>query len=301
MFGWSYIIKAKMIRVCLFTVVCILLGSLHSAQASSYNVNATVLAHSPTVAPQITTPEIDFRTSTNLVGVGGTCQVMSTAIVVSIWRNGSNIGSTMCDKYGTFFLIVGLVSGQNMLLPRSSSVAGQFGPDGLGRRVIYTASAQNDNRASQYENSVPSIVVSDAPPQQNKPTIRTMTPHVYVEPGGDAVMSIVVYDGEAPYELHIDWGDGAVENRSGVPAGTIELRHRYSQQATYAIRIRVTDVLGASTVINLASLSSSLKTLPQTNPEPFNRLWLYLVTSVVVAGVTYTAMHRQITKGFRKS
>lgn len=270
-----------------------------SAQAANYNVNAVVPADPPTIPSQITVPSNGFATTTNSVGVGGTCQVMSPAIIVSIWRNGTSIGSVPCSPDGTFFMIIGLALGNNTLLPRSSSITGQFGADGAAVDVTYTVHPDVPEPTPVAPTSPNEQPTSTPTPLSQEPVtspiISSHEPFYYFESGTDVVLRLVITEGQSPYIMTVNWGDGSIETKTIPQSGPVELRHRYARPATYAIRAQITDVRGVSTSITLTStsLSHDPKTASDQTQRPDKTKTIACAVGLLltICGVLFFASH----------
>lgn len=287
-----------MIRI-IFLIAGTMLFVASSAQAANYNVNAVVPADPPTVPSQITVPSNGFTTTTNSVGVGGTCQMMSPAIIVSIWRNGASIGSVPCSPDGTFFVIIGLALGNNTLLPRSSSITGQFGVDGAAVNVTYAVPPVVSEPTPVAPTSTNEQSASTPTPLNQEPVtspiISSQEPFYYFESGTDVVLKLVITEGQSPYTMTVDWGDGSVETKTIPQSGPVELRHRYARPATYTIRAQITDVKGVSTSITLTSTSFSHDSKAASDetqrPEKRNTIAFAIGLLLTICGVLFFASH----------
>lgn len=263
------------------------LSSVH-AKAVDYDVRAMVPADPPTQAPQISDPIDGFQAATSGLSLSGACQIMSPAIVVSIWRGGAPIGSTTCTGGGTFFLNIGLTSGINVLVARGSSITGQFGPDGVPISVRYVIPEQPSTSPTLSTFSAVDTVTGSVPLVATPATlhIESQQPFYYYADDGLVTLQLVIKNGESPYELVVDWGDGTIETRMYNAAGVIEISHRYTKSSMYAVRAKITDVKGATTTITLTTVTFS-KTIepiaPTLTKTSMTQIWLYAIGLFVLA------------------
>lgn len=304
-FLYIRIIKHKMMHILLIVGTIIGLASGH-ANAVDYDVRAMVPADPPTQAPQISDPIDGFQSGGSALGLSGTCQVMSPAVVVSIWRSGAPIGSTSCTGAGTFFLSIGLTHGVNVLVPRSSSITGQFGPDGTPISVTYAVPVQPaESPVSPPTNS--SEQAADSGSTAPMPTnlyVESQQPFYYYANDGLVTLRLVIRNGDAPYKLVVDWGDGVIEARTYEQPGLITLRHYYKKPSTYAVRAKITDVKGVTTTITLTTVTFSQSIEP---PEPtittasMRQIWLYTVGLLVLGSAMLLYLYEHHFAGSRRT
>lgn len=218
------------------------------AAADSYNVNASVPYEAPSQAAVIEQPA-DGSTFENVQqAITGTCQVQNPAAVVSIWREGTVLGSSECTS-GRFNIPVILLIGQNDLIVKTANASGIYGPDSL-KKTIHV----------KYPPSVEPL-----PPTVNQPTtteardkainqggvsglsLTTETPYEILASSKQVTLRIIVNGGKQPYVLQIKWGDGSTESHSLDQAGTYDFMHTYLTHKNYTVYAYVRDVLGAYT------------------------------------------------------
>lgn len=254
------IMRNKNIATALIFVAC-LLGSLpiSKAQAETYSVNAIVPYATPTQPATIQAPVTGSTVSAALQQVSGTCDVIAPVSVVSIWRDGTLLGSATCSA-GVYSLSVMLVVGQNSLVARTANANGVFGPDSLLSIVTYTPlptivtplpTGQN-----QPANPSQQVTATNAGAQAGL-SLTTQDPFSLITTDNTtATIRVVVGGGDNPYVLSLNWGDGSTETHAIDRAGTYEFTHSYRTQRGYTVFVRVRDVKGVYTEYVYAVVSN---------------------------------------------
>lgn len=233
-----------------FAVILLLVwGTLAgTASADTYNVNASVPYEAPTQAATVISPANGTISSTVQQTITGTCQVKNPPTIVSVWRDGTTLGSTECAA-GSFSLAVMLQVGQNNLLVRTANESGIYGPDSgtifltvkQPTPVVPLPSGVNQptttisHEAATNQGGVSGLIVTTEAPYTVLPETKTAT------------IRVVVSGGQRPYVLQLTWGDGSTESHSLDQAGMYEFTHTYLTHKTYDVRVAVRDVLGAYT------------------------------------------------------
>lgn len=273
------------------------------AAADSYNVNASVPYEAPSQAAVIEQPA-DGSTFENVQQtITGTCQVQNPANVVSIWREGTVLGSSGCTS-GRFSIAVILLIGQNDLIAKTSNASGIYGPDSL-KKTIHI----------QYPPSAEPL-----PPTVNQPTttesrdkainqggisglsLTTETPYEILASSKQVKLRIIVNGGQQPYVLQIKWGDGSTESHSLDQAGTYDFTHTYLTHKNYSVYAYVRDVLGAYTeyvyaiVSGQQSATSQGGTKSTVSDKPAGGqwrfagvVWYYWILLILVLGILFSS------------
>lgn len=241
----------------LFVIIFIFVGVMFMLQrvvsAENIVVTASINAPIPTIPSQITGLSNNFTTSEPLLNVSGTCQILVPATIVQINNNGQVVGSAPCDTSGNFNLAITLVNGPNLLIVKTTNVTNNFGPDSGALTVFYNPP------------TVPVITPIDNPTNINAvpansredtavPDI-TAGPFIVYNPSKEFTWTITLSGGETPYTVTIDWGDGTAETFTNLPAGKLELSHKYSGTKKYEVIVGVTDVLGVKTVQSFVAVT----------------------------------------------
>lgn len=237
--------------------------------AASYNVNASVPFPAPTQPAVIDAQLNGLNTASNTVEIFGTCQAINPVAIVSIWRSGASIGSVNCESNGTFRLTVGLVSGLNTLIARTSSISEAYGPDSSSLSITYTP-AQPSSPGSAPQSTSPSTPnsnlsqSSEAIPGTNQLNIRTPSTFTLMDQKNTVATQVEVNGGQNPYTITINWGDGVTETKVVNASGIYTFEHTFEKQGSYKAIAKVTDVLGSSVDYQFAIVSEQPQPASQT-------------------------------------
>jgi hypothetical protein len=230
--------------IALLTLVVLLVTPVR-AGAEDYNVNAVVPYPVPSQAATITSP-VAGTVHVAQQTVTRSCQAANPPIVVSIWRDGSLLGSGVCTS-GTYNIPIILAQGSNQLIAKTANVDGQYGPDSDTVVVALT-------QPVVVQPLPPSVQQPSSPEQQVTATnagslaglvVATEKPFTLLGSGKNATVQVVVKGGQEPYALRINWGDGSVEMHSISLAGEYEYAHTYQNAKSYSAIMSVRDVRGA--------------------------------------------------------
>jgi hypothetical protein len=247
------------------TLVLLLGASSGLAYGDAYSVSASVPYPAPTQAAVIN-PNLDNTTVNDaLQTIDGTCQVQNPAIVVSIWRGSSSLGSTTCNS-GTFSLQVMLQSGSNVLIARSASISDQYGPD--SQPVTITLNLPNPSTQPPAPNgTTPPSTTGNIRLTTNAGagaglTIIPATPFSILSTSNDVTITLTISGGKQPYTLFLNWGDGSTETYSILAAGGYSFSHTYAHAGKYTTHIQVQDARGALAEYTYIIVSPVKKSAP---------------------------------------
>lgn len=235
------------------------------AHAASYDVNASVPFAAPT-QPAIFTTGLDGSTVTNAeLVLTGTCQLLNPHTSVSIWRNGSVIGSAPCN--GTFSVSVILQQGANTLIARSASVSNNFGPDSSAITLTFALPLTNPPVSPPQ----PGTPVMPTPQTINYGAATELSvvpsqPFTAMSTDNEVAVDIIVSGGKGPYTVQINWGDGVQEIKVVDELGVHRFTHVYAKPGTYTVRGLIRDVLGAVTSFTYAVVSEKVSTPDVESP-----------------------------------
>lgn len=237
----------------LTAVSIVLMGAAPSTvSAASYDVTASIPYPAPTTAA-IIDPSLDGKDSpVDLFTVFGTCEHLSPASIVSLWRGLQLLGSVNCEPSGTFSLVITLISGANTIIARTSSLSENYGPDSTPVTISYT----------------PPLVVNpgqptNTPPKTAQPStdplfVTSPTPFEILHEDKGVTIKIVVSGGKGPYNISVNWGDGSTETSVVADIGSFSFKHVYEENGIYKVVATVTDVLGESKVYQFIVASTSV-------------------------------------------
>jgi hypothetical protein len=223
----------------LFVAIIVLLGIVIPApvvfaaeEQSSVGMEGRISAPPPTQAATISIPRAGQSFSTLPVTVSGLCP---NGLLVKLFKNNVFAGSTQCNN-GSFSLIIDLFDGQNELVARVYDALDQAGPD---------------------SNVVPVTYNADKPNFGGRISLSSAIAKKGANPGQKLVWPISVSDGEAPYAISVDWGDGKKPDLISRPfAGNFDIEHVYDNPGVYNIIIKGTDKNGGVAYLQLVGVAN---------------------------------------------
>jgi hypothetical protein len=213
--------------------------------ASDFTVNATVPAPMPEGVPVITTPQPNDTGQDAGTVMSGTCPIITPAVIIAVYDNGSLIGSTICNSDGTFLLPVALDYGTHTLIATIFTITGEKGTS--SNEITFTRVYPQSPGIA-----VPSAGTSDQSGSDTSTSpellgiigVLSENPFVGFDTSGEASWRAKFVGGDPPYKVRIDWGDKTIDNHT-VPDHEERLfTHRYKLANTYNIIVKVTDIKG---------------------------------------------------------
>lgn len=222
--------------------------------AESYDVNASVAFPAPTQPAVFTNSPNGTSVGSPQITLTGTCEALVPNGVVSIWRNGTVVGSAPCN--GTFSVAVMLLNGSNTLVARSASISSQYGPDSNVITVTYILPPQTPPSAPlpAQPNEAPSVPALEAGIAANLVVLPTQAFGV-MNTVNEVALDINVIGGRSPYTIRINWGDGSEETKVVDQLGLYRFTHVYAKPGTYTVSGVIRDVLGAVTTFSYGVVS----------------------------------------------
>lgn len=245
-------------------------------------IGATVNGPPPTIGATITKPKNGERFSNNLIEVSGTCQ-NDTLVVLK--NNNLVAGSANCTEASIFAIDIQLYIGANVLSALNYDNLNQPGPATPSVMVEYIKdSSQNNNevikpdiKAPDNPSNIPGIddkykQCSDYKfgkmPTGGDTFINIIClPRLFM-PNSEQSMGFLIWGGEPPYAVNIDWGDGSNPTLLTFDEpGYKVVNFSYKQPGLYSIIIRSSDKNhNKSTAQSATKVSGdSDKTNPITN------------------------------------
>lgn len=237
-------------------------GSM-TVNAVSHNgtvsISALVTGPPPSVGAVITSPIDGYEvTDVSSIDVSGTCPV-GTFIVIK--NNDILSGSTVCDNNGSFFLRIEIGLGDNNISALDYDNYNQVGPVTPTVKVVAKVSTtkpgvipithiDSSNRPTLPDN--PSIIsgkdgdcsnysVGNIPADDLPHIVVVCVPRLFL-PGIEQKLGIMVWGGNLPYVVNIDWNDGLGERRySFASEGYHIITFRYASAGVYKINFNLSD------------------------------------------------------------
>lgn len=237
----------------LFPVIMLsLLANIVMASNHNIKVSASILAPLPLDPPTLKTSESSptTRSSTN---VSGTCPVTVPAVIIVIYNNGRQVGSTFCSTGGTYYLSLPLTIGHNKLQATVVNITHQVGSSSPVVDLV---------RHPITDNQIDNIF-----------DLVSLEPFYIMSPDGHVKWRGEIIGGQAPYEITIDWGDGVKDTAHVGQASVIEYSHVYKSPHSYSVRITAKDSDG-----QVVSIYTSMTALT-TRSDKFGFLSLDMTTT----------------------
>lgn len=230
----SVITKSLLIAVVgVFLLVLVLASPVRAAQEQgSVGIEGQISAPPPTTAATISIPRSGQSFTTLPVTVSGICP---NGLLVKLFKNNVFAGSVQCSN-GSYSLIIDLFDGQNELVARVYDALDQAGPDSNVVSVTYAA---------------------DKPQFSGRVSLTSTIAKKGANPGEVLTWPITISDGEGPYAISVDWGDGKTPDLiSQSFPGTFNIQHVYDNPGVYNIIIKATDKNGGVAYLQLVGVAN---------------------------------------------
>lgn len=207
-------------------------------------VSAEVSGNPPTVGATITSP-LDGATIAYqpTFQIDGTC---AENLFVVVYSNSNIVGSTTCTSAGIFRLYVQLSSGKNVLSAKNFDNINQPGPATPSVTVFIDGGERFDQLAFPLLPTIPKMCDNYSPPivpSGGAARVAVVCMPRLIEANTGYVLGLVVWGGEQPYALSIDWGDGTTENTllSLTSNGYKTVGLKYAKPGSYHVIFRLKD------------------------------------------------------------
>lgn len=212
------------------------LSVIQSAQAAERNgsvgIEGKISSPPPTTPATISIPRSGQAFTSLPVTVSGIC---SGDLLVKLFKNNVFAGSAQC-KNGSYSIIIDLFDGQNDLVARVYDALDQAGPDSNVVTVSYNV---------------------DQPGFKSRISLTSTIAKKGANPGQTLEWPITVSDGEGPYAISVDWGDGKTPDLISRPfPGTFSIKHVYDNPGVYNIIIKGTDKNGGVAYLQLVGVAN---------------------------------------------
>ncbi len=205
---------------------------LAASEQGSVGMEGRISAPPPTTAATISIPRSGQAFNTLPVTVSGICP---KDLLVKLFKNNVFAGSVQCTN-GSYSLIIDLFDGQNDLVARVYDALDQAGPDSNTVTVSY-----NTDKSSFRDR------VSLTSPIAKKGA----------NPNETLSWPITLSDGEGPYAVSVDWGDGSTPDLiSRSFPGDFNIEHKYAKAGVYNIIVKATDKNGGVAYLQLVGVAN---------------------------------------------
>lgn len=248
------------------------------ANALDLGVSAIVHAPIPAGSPSINNPSNNTTVPSSNVTVSGDCPIITPAVIISIYKGTTLLGSTPCTDEGTFSTTVTLGYGTHALFARVVTITGGIGNDSSIVTVTRPAPMPSP---SPIPNPSPSPT---ATPRVSGPKVSVSLPELFpqlitkdnfaivrppvnnndkgpgdTEPEGEVAWKFSIKGGTLPYIVSIDWGDGTVETFDVPTRSERTYTHIYKKLGTYIIKVKVTDAKGRESHFTTVATTQSYR------------------------------------------
>lgn len=227
--------------LCVFIVRHVIVSGQTITDSGSVTLSGVVPGAPPSIPATIDSPTDNSTETSALVTVTGTCE---HDYIVEVYRNATLAGSVTCDTNGEYEIEISLVPGNNTLLVRTTDIFNQYGPDS-GMITIF------------YDTTIIPIPEPGSNPdsEQNRPTPTVNTSKVIVQSKSyfrvsqatkTVLLTFRIKDGQAPYRVTVNWGDGQSSQLTFSKGGDQVMKHTYKTSGQYKVKITALDASGSS-------------------------------------------------------
>lgn len=207
-------------------------ASAQTSESGSVGITGTISAPPPSQGASISFPTNGASFNEVPIVVTGICP---DGLLVKLFKNNVFAGSAQCVG-GNFSIQTDLFVGSNELVARVFDELDQPGPDSNVATVTF-----QDNKVGA-------------------PTRVTLTSNFAKRgafPGDELIWPVILSGGSGPYAFSVDWGDGSDADLFTHPfAGTVELKHAYSEPGVYNIVVKAVDSNGAAAFLQLVGVAN---------------------------------------------
>ena len=201
-------------------------------EQGSVGIEGKISSPAPTTPATISIPRSGQAFTTQPVTVSGICP---NGLLIKLFKNNVFAGSAQCNN-GSFSIIMDLFDGQNELVARVFDALDQAGPDSNAVSVTYNV---------------------DKPSFNGRVSLTTTIAKKGANPGQVLTWPITISDGDGPYALSVDWGDGKTPDLiSQAFPGTFNIQHVYDNPGVYNIIIKATDKNGGVAYLQLVGVAN---------------------------------------------
>jgi hypothetical protein len=228
------------------------------AHAADIAVTATVPAPIPTGAPVFTLPVNNTVVDNPAVHFEGICPVIDPAVIIALYEGGNLLGSASCQTDGTFAVDASLTEGIHSIVAAVVTITGDNGKSSDPLNITYTPPSPP---------VVPSPGTPSTPPitsKQTRPTISSLIKPLRIISNSQFIAygkrSMAVWkgsftEGNAPYKVTINWGDGQQQTYTVTDHEPQTYLHAYKEDRNYDATITATDRDGRTQTIHIAVVS----------------------------------------------
>ncbi len=211
--------------------------TLHTMAATT--ITARIQAPALHSAATITSPSANTAVSTPITQVSGSCPSQS---YVTLTVNDAFNGAALCTN-NTYTVTTSLYAGTDTLAVQAYNQTDQKGPTANTTHVTYTPSSSSHDGTTAAVATVtqPLLLTSDF-------QFHTFT--------ADKVFSwdLDLEGGTPPYNVTIDWGDGATSHMTFPVDPVFTIQHSFKTSGYYAVVVHSVDTTGQKHIMQLAAL-----------------------------------------------
>jgi hypothetical protein len=238
-------------------------------QQGTIGLEATISSAPPTRAATIAVPVSGAVFTSVPINISGLCQ---TGLLVKIFDNGVFVGSTVCAN-GSYSVQIALFSSRNDLVARVFDALDQAGPDSGTVTVTF-----NDAQFLRFGSHV-SLTSAYA--------IRGAAPNSELD------WPLIISDGEGPYAVSVDWGDGSPADLFSLAnSGPFTVKHTYKSAGIYRLIVKATDKNGGTAFLQLVGQATgaiqATKSTSNTTVIEHTAWWPALAMLPLVAAAYWT-------------
>ncbi len=273
----------------LFIIGMFFIAAVNRVTADNLDVSAKVSAVLPT-QPAVTDPSLNnLSVSADQIAVNGSCEVTVPALIITIWRGDTLLGSTVCSPLGLFSVNVQLINGQNIIYSKIENITSDFGPDGQNVSITFRLpvpiSSSGSNGISKITPAQQQVSNAD---EQLPLQLVSQSDFISIVPNQEMSFTFEIKDGDSPYSLSVNWGDGTNSNYNYKSPGIKTIKHIFNKLISSSIILKITDkngkvvtlVLGVSTSLPFTPALTSLNGKSVYRPSRLT----YIVAGYIFVG-----------------
>jgi hypothetical protein len=253
------ITKITLVGAVQMLALCTLISApvFAAQQQGSVGMEGRISSPPPTTAATISIPRTGQSFTTLPVTVSGICP---KDLLVKLFKNNIFAGSVQCTN-GSYSLIIDLFDGQNDLIARVYDALDQAGPDSNTVTVSYNTSQ---------------------PEFKSRVSLTSPIAKKGANPGQVLTWPITLSNGDGPYAVSVDWGDGKTPDLiSRSFPGDFNIQHTYDKPGVYNILIKATDKNGGVAFLQLVGVANGALSQDTGNTNNSNDNGTKTVTKIL--------------------
>lgn len=240
------------VLIALILIVGVLVGLTgRIARADDLLVTATVPAPIPTGAPAFTSPTDGSTTSDPTVAFGGTCPVITPAVIIALYEGTTLLGSGICESDGTFHITASLAPGSHAIIATVVTITNDTGQSSAPLHITYAPPSQPLTPTTPTTSATPAGPSASHHPIPEAGTVAPLEivsdpPFITFDAKLSTTWRVSFRGGVIPYTVIVAWGDGHIDNYPIDSPDFQALTHTYTHNRLYTVTVTMRDQSGLS-------------------------------------------------------